>query len=135
LQNLWLWPKKSQKTKKEANHKRAFGEAIEGSVEAYLKTQGLTPVTKNYFCKSGELDLVMLDKKTLVFIEVRYRKQSRYGSPLATITADKQRKLQLTAQHYLSTNYGSRPPNCRFDAVGVTHQNEQLTFQWVIGAF
>lgn len=65
----------------------------------YLKKQGLKFSGKNYHCRLGEIDLIMLDHEGIVFIEVRYRANSNYGSGLDTVTRSKQQKLRLTAQH------------------------------------
>ena len=58
----------------------------------HLTQQGLILITKNFHCRHGEIDLIMKDRKTLVFIEVRYRKSDRYGGALESITPKKQKK-------------------------------------------
>lgn len=72
----------------------------------------------------------------LVFIEVRYRKETGLGSPLETITSAKQRKLNRAAQFFLQQHYGNRWPPCRFDAVGISGElDASPTIEWVANAF
>lgn len=78
----------------------------------------------------------MVDEATLVFVEVRYRQQDALCNPLESITRSKQRKVIRTASHYLLTRFNSHDIACRFDAVGVTQQqNGDLKYEWVKNAF
>lgn len=88
-------------------------------------------VTQNYHCRFGEIDLIMMDAKTLVFIEVRLRSNSQFGNAAASITPQKQQKLILTAQHYLQQHGDSQ---CRFDAVLMSKADLQH-IEWVRNAF
>ncbi|MDR5901393.1 YraN family protein [Halomonas icarae] len=112
---------------------RARGEAVERLVAAWLTDRGLEPVATNQHAKGGELDLVMRDGDTLVFVEVRHRADIRHGHPLETITATKQRRLIRAARFYLQNNRLSCP--CRFDVVAVTGLPPELDIQWVVNAF
>ncbi|MFM9836606.1 MAG: YraN family protein [Methylophilaceae bacterium] len=87
----------------------------------FLINHGLKLVTQNYHCHSGEIDLIMKDANALVFVEVRLRSNSRFGSAGATITPQKQQKLIATAQHYLQLHDDTA---CRFDAI--LFSNNQL---------
>ncbi len=112
---------------------RARGAAIERRVAAWLEARGLTAVAANQHAKGGELDLVMRDGETLVFVEVRHRADSRHGHPLETVTATKQRRLVRAARFYLQRNRLSCP--CRFDVLAVTGLPPELDIQWVVNAF
>lgn len=112
---------------------RARGEAVERLVARWLVDQGLVPVAANQHAKGGELDLVMRDGETLVFVEVRHRADTRHGHPLETITATKQRRLVRAARFYLQRNRLSCP--CRFDVVAVIGLPPELDIQWVVNAF
>ncbi len=83
----------------------------------YLNSQGLIWIESNFRRPFGEIDLIMQDKKTLVFVEVRSRAKSQYGGAAASITHSKQRRLTLAAQAYLQ-RFKSIPP-CRFDVVAI----------------
>ncbi|MEI8055491.1 MAG: YraN family protein [bacterium] len=72
---------------------KIIGKNAENLACDYLQRQGLKLVAANYLCKCGEIDLIMHDGTTLVFIEVRYRKASNYGDGIATVTKAKQRKI------------------------------------------
>lgn len=93
------------------------GQAGEDAALAHLSQQGLTLVTRNFRCKAGEIDLIMREQDSLVFIEVRKRARSDYGGAAASITPAKQRRLLRTAQFFL-LRYKTLPA-CRFDVVAI----------------
>ena len=112
------------------NDKNAGLEA-EKLAATFLQSQGLKLVTQNYHCRFGEIDLIMQDASTLVFIEVRLRSNAKFGSAGASITPQKQQKLIATAQHYLQ-QHGERA--CRFDAILMDKADLQQ-IEWVRNAF
>ncbi|HSP59407.1 MAG TPA: YraN family protein [Halomonas sp.] len=112
---------------------RARGEAIERIAASWLVKRGLKLLACNQHAKGGELDLVMQDGDTLVFVEVKHRTTSRHGHPLETVTLAKQRRLVKAALFYLQRNRLSCP--CRFDVLAVTGQSPAFAFHWVQGAF
>ncbi len=91
------------------------GRSAEDRALAYLQQQGLQLVERNARWRRGEIDLVMRDGATLVFVEVRQRASGRFGGAAASIDAAKQARLWRSAQYFLS-RYAA-PPACRFDAV------------------
>jgi putative endonuclease len=115
------------------------GEAAELACCKYLKSQGLKLVEKNFSCRSGEIDIIMLDSSTLVFVEVRFRKNNTFGGGLESITQAKQRKLRNTAELYLQQN--NQYKNARFDVVSMSKNNQtklikqNYIFDWVSNAF
>jgi len=96
----------------------AIGAQGEDAALHYLQQQGYQLVARNFKVKGGEIDLIMYDKKTLVFVEVKKRSSSAFGGPFAAITAAKQKRLTVAAQIFVQTN---RPKfdSIRFDAVAV----------------
>jgi putative endonuclease len=82
---------------------------------AHLQRNALVLVEANFRCKGGEIDLVMRDRDTLVFVEVRQRADRKHGGAAASITPAKVRRLVRAAQYYL-LRYPKTPP-CRFDVV------------------
>jgi putative endonuclease len=114
---------------------RARGQVVEAAAEHYLQQQGLQPVQRNFTSRGGEIDLVMRDGETLVFVEVRFRKSDRYGTPAESVTASKQRKLLQTAQLYLLANPAWRKHPCRFDIVAARPGESGLQFEWINNAF
>ncbi len=99
----------------------------------FLQCQGLQLLTRNFHCRFGEIDLIMQDKDTLVFVEVRLRSSSNYGGAVASIDRHKQLRLIRTAQYYLS-GLAHSPPPCRFDVIAMDDANG-LDLQWVKNAF
>ena len=93
------------------------GRVWEQRALTYLKLRGLTLVTINYTCRGGEIDLIMRDRDTLVFVEVRQRDGNGYGGAAASISPAKIRRLVRAAQTYL-LRYTRLPP-CRFDVLAV----------------
>ena len=91
------------------------GDAGEDAALAYLCGQGLQLVERNFRCRGGEIDLVMREGATVVFVEVRARASSSHGGAAASITPAKQRRLILAAQTWLQGQPGTPP--CRFDVV------------------
>lgn len=91
------------------------GDAAEQRALAYLLRHGLRLQARNFRCKAGEIDLIMQDGETLVFVEVRQRSTMRYGGAAASVTLRKQMRVTRAAHWYL-TRY-SMPPPCRFDVL------------------
>lgn len=108
------------------------GADAEQMAEQYLQQRGLVLVEKNYRCRFGEIDLVMTDLDTLVFVEVRMRSSDAFGGAAESITAPKRTKLLLAARHYLSGL--KREPKCRFDAVLITGRHDNR-IEWIKNAF
>ncbi|WP_227367997.1 YraN family protein [Halomonas sp. M20] len=118
---------------KRNNDARQRGEAIEGITAEWLQARGLVLVARNQHAKGGEIDLIMRDGDTLVFIEVRHRTSTRHGHPLETVNVTKQQRLIRAARFYLLRNRLSCA--CRFDVVGVVGTAPQMEFTWVRAAF
>jgi len=102
---------------------------------AHLLAHGLQLLARNYRCRFGEIDLVMRDSPTLVFVEVRFRQSQRFGRGADTVTQAKQRKLIATARHYLAGITRHPLPPCRFDVVSVSRPNYEPQFEWIRNAF
>ena len=91
------------------------GKAAENAAARFLAGQGLRLVERNWRCKMGEIDLIVRDGGTLVFVEVRARSGMGFGGAAASITAGKQSRIIRSAQLYLSALRSH--PACRFDVV------------------
>lgn len=98
----------------------------------YLKRQNLELIAQNYRCRFGEIDLIMRDGATLVFVEVRMRGSEAFGGAATSITPAKQTKLLRTARHYLSQL--NSEPACRFDALLLSGTGGQ-EIEWIKDAF
>ncbi len=107
------------------------GESAERQACDFLISQGLTLVVRNFRCIHGELDLIMKDGETLVIVEVRFRKNAKYGSALESVDVRKQTKISAATEFYLNTLEGEMP-RIRFDVMGISGNGE---LQWVQNAF
>lgn len=92
------------------------GNRAESLAADMLTRNGLTLVTRNYRCRQGEIDLVMRDTESLVFVEVRLRRNASFGGAFASVDRRKQQRLIKAARHYLAHSGWQGP--CRFDVVG-----------------
>lgn len=120
-----------------ATQRRHFGNHQEQLAARYLQSCGLRRVCSNYQCRLGEIDLIMRDGETLVFVEVRYRRHFHYGGAAASVGRGKQRRLWRCAQHYLlARGLGNRLP-CRFDVLAISPPGEgcEPVFHWIRDAF
>lgn len=95
--------------------KSSAGERYEREAEALLKAGGLTLVERNWHCRFGEIDLIMREGTTLVFVEVRQRNSMRFGGAAASIGRQKQARIENAIGLYLSALPSM--PACRVDAV------------------
>lgn len=108
------------------------GAQAEQQAAHYLQQHGLKLLAQNYRCRMGEIDLIMQDYDTLVFVEVRLRSNPTFGGAAASIDSRKQQRIIRTAQHYLASL--SHIPRCRFDAV-LMEDAEGKSVQWLKNAF
>lgn len=105
----------------------AVGRAAEARALRFLQRQGLRLMARNWLCRGGELDLVMLDGDTWVFVEVRHRSRNDFGGALASLTPAKCRRLLHAARLFLQARGLMQSP-CRFDAV---LSGPDGTLQWL----
>lgn len=111
------------------------GERAERLACLHLEQAGLVLLERNYRCPRGELDLVMHDAQTLVFVEVRFRRQRRFGSGAESVDSRKRARLIATAQHYLQRHPRRAAQAARFDVVAIALENGQPAIDWIQDAF
>ncbi|AOE50481.1 YraN family protein [Kangiella sediminilitoris] len=114
---------------------RQKGKQAEHYAEQLLKKSKLKLLERNFHSKHGEIDLIMQSENTLVFIEVRYRANTRHGSGAETVDYRKQQKIIKTAQFFLQQMKKYQHLNCRFDVVSVTLGHKSLSADWFKDAF
>jgi putative endonuclease len=95
-----------------------FGQAGEDLAAAFLKRKGYKILVRNYRQKFGEIDIIASSEGTLVFVEVKTRKNTAFGTPFEAVTEKKQRQIGRVAQDYLGKNDLFDKP-ARFDVVSV----------------
>lgn len=115
--------------------KLALGRKAEDAACQYLTSNGLKLITRNYKCRRGEIDLVMRHDNSIVFIEVRYRHNNRFGSGAESVIRQKQEKIILTALHYLQSHKEAAGLSCRFDVIAVQPGTDKNHIQWIQDAF
>lgn len=114
---------------------RQTGADWEKTAESFLSSHGLKLLQRNFSSRLGEIDLIMEDEETLVFIEVRYRKNKHYVSAAESITMHKQNKICRTAAWYLAKNPHRATQYCRFDVISVDPQERDQGIDWIQNAF
>lgn len=124
-----------------AGGRRALGSTIEAAARDYLLRAGLREVATNANYRVGELDLVMLDDSgcddvaSVVFVEVRYRRDSRFGGGAASIDVHKRRRIVRAAQVFLSAHPRLAHLPCRFDVIEAEGDPAAPRFGWLRDAF
>ena len=119
-----------------AGSSRQAGQQAEAQALAHLQQHGLQVLAQNWLCKGGELDLVMLDGDTVVFVEVRYRLHAQWGGALESIDARKQARVVNAAQQFLhqQASWASHP--CRFDVIALEGSaSKDMRLNWLRNAF
>ena len=99
----------------------------------FLKQHKLQLVESNYHCRYGEIDLIMRDSDSLVFVEVRYRARDHFGSAMESVNIHKQRRLIATAKHYLQQT--QTPLAARFDVIAISGNGRESNIDWLKNAF
>ncbi|MBR2766339.1 MAG: YraN family protein [Blautia sp.] len=112
-------------------NKRLLGAEKENLAAAWLEDQGLRILARNYRCRLGEIDLIAKDQETVVFLEIKYRKNPDKGEAVWAVDMRKQRVISKVAKYYLTAVFRSVDIPCRFDVIGI--DGEQIT--WIRNAF
>lgn len=113
----------------------ARGDKAEDAALKTLQTHGLTVVHRNYRCRVGEIDLICEHGRSLVFVEVRYRRNGSHGLAAETVNRRKQGKIIRAAQQFLQRHpaWSQRP--MRFDVVAIQGPGERMALEWIQDAF
>lgn len=117
-------------------HRQALGRLGEDEAVAYLKKQGYRLLQRNYRCRLGEIDIIVMDGETLVFVEVRSRSSGRFGLPQESIHWHKQSKVRKVAQYYLKA-VQKEEVAVRFDVLALLfeRENQSVQVEHIKGAF
>jgi putative endonuclease len=118
---------------------RSIGHSWENFAARQVAAAGLSILDRRYTCRLGEIDLIAVDGKTLVFIEVRYRSHTGFGDAAASVTRHKQQRIINAARHFLMRNpdYCERP--IRMDVIALEASRnagaDKPDMRWIRGAF
>ena len=114
---------------------REAGAHWEKTAESFLLAQGLELLQRNFSSRFGEIDLIMEDQKTVVFVEVKYRRSNSHGSGADAVTFHKQGRISRTAAWYLAMNPHRAEQFCRFDVISIDPGKSDQGIEWIKGAF
>src|SRR5438034_5078925 len=103
------------------------GDRAEQIAAGYLQRKGLALIETRYRCRWGEIDLILRDRDTVVFTEVRLRRSKDFGGAAYSVDARKQARIIATARHYLA---GKKEAACRFDVV-LLDRLEPPRVEWI----
>ena len=121
------------KARKRTRTRTDSGFAVESAAAAWLQRRGLICRERNFRCRGGEIDLIMHAGQTLVFVEVRLRNRSDFGSAAESVTVTKQQRVIRAAQLYLAIHGIDRA--CRFDVLAARQEGDDIIWEWVQDAF
>ena len=116
------------------NRQQQFGKRSERLAAEFLKRTGYRIIETNYRSKMGEIDIIAKEKGTIVFVEVKARSSSRFGSPKGAVTPAKQRKISMAALDYLKQS-GQAGVSARFDVVAIDTAGGNTNIEVVKNAF
>jgi len=111
-------------------NKRQIGSIGEDMAVEFLKSCGVKILERNYQNRFGEIDIIGMEDNTLLFIEVKYRKNESFGYPLEAVGFAKREKIRKMARFFLNENHYYRY-NIRFDCIGIIGSQ----IEWIKGAF
>jgi putative endonuclease len=116
---------------------RSIGNDWEAFAAQQLRRAGLRIIERSYYCRLGEIDLIALDRDTLVFVEVRYRRSSRFGDPASSVTYTKQQRIIRAARHYLMRHPQYSLSPIRMDVIALEAQGDSRKprCRWIRDAF
>jgi putative endonuclease len=113
----------------------ARGDDAESAALADLEARGMTLIERNFRCKVGEIDLICEDRGTLVFVEVRYRRNANFGAAAETIGYRKQARIIRAARYFLLRHARLAERPMRFDVIAIEGLGNQRQLTWIPDAF
>lgn len=117
------------------HQRKQLGDAAEDAACVFLAGKGLQLLARNVRYPFGEIDLVMLDAATLVFVEVRFRSHASFGGAAASVDRSKRRKIARASQAWLCSHHRHARASCRFDVVAAMPNGTGSRFEWIRSAF
>jgi putative endonuclease len=112
------------------------GQTSENFARKYLVSHGLQYVTKNYRNRQGEIDIIFLEGGTYVFVEVKYRKNNKFGGAISAVSYKKTQKIKQCAKFYLQQNdLNEYNTPCRFDIIALEGNINRPQITWLKNAF
>lgn len=120
--------------KKPTTHK--VGQQTEAFAKEHLVKHGLSFIDQNVHCRHGEIDLIMKDGESFVFVEVKYRKNNQYGGAISAVPYSKQKKIKHCVAFFLhKSNLNEYNTPCRFDVIALEGDISHPEITWLKNAF
>ena len=107
-------------------NKRKTGKKYEDMAAEYLKANGYRIIEQNFYTHYGEVDIIGENEGFLAFIEVKYRKSTKYGTPFEAINARKMKNIRNSAVYYMYSKGVSQMKPVRFDVVAILDDRIEL---------
>lgn len=117
-----------------SNVRGLLGQRGERVAEQYLRRKGYKLVERNYRCPTGEVDLILLDRRVIVFVEVKTRSDHSFGTPLEAVEIRKQHRVIRAAQYFLNQK-GLHHREARFDVIGISWPQSEPIVEHIQNAF
>ena len=115
--------------------RKARGDDAERRAERWLTRQGLRLIERNHHCRAGEIDLIMDDQDSVVFVEVRARAARALVDAASSVTRTKQRRIVQAARHFLAGRRDLWQRACRFDVMAMDGDQSDPDIRWIRDAF
>lgn len=128
-------PAPGKPTSARSASRRAVGAAGEDTALVWLRERGLHAVARNVSFAFGEIDLIMRDGATVVFVEVRQRRSDRFGGAAASVDRHKCARIARTASAWLANNPAFAKAPCRFDVLALSGRDTDVRIEWIRDAF
>ena len=116
-------------------NKRNIGSWYEQLACRYIKENGASILNRNYRLKNGEIDIIAKDDNYLCFIEVKYRKDQKYGGPEAAVSFHKQKQICHVSRYYVYSKGYSEFTPIRYDVIAVSGEDGNSSIKWIKNAF
>ena len=115
-------------------NRKSIGDDAESLACRFLKRRGMQLLARNFHCRRGEIDLIMRDGDSLVFVEVRYRRNLDFGRAAESVSRMKQNRIIHCARYYMQAHDSWNEP-ARFDVVSIEGRMDDLKINWLRNAF
>lgn len=112
------------------NHRR-IGTLREEFAVSFLESKGLRIIDRNFHCKHAEIDIIAQEEDVLVFVEVKFRSNSKSGFPHEAVSSSKQKRISMAAAYFLIRNRQYAGFQKRFDLISILGDNTE----WIKNAF
>jgi putative endonuclease len=112
-------------------NKRELGAQYEDKAARYLENKGIRILERNFRNRFGEIDIIGFDRNTYLFVEVKYRKDNRFGEPACAVNLKKQRTICKIADYYRVCHHIGDNRACRFDVIAICGEE----IEWYENAF